>query len=100
MQKTLLFCEQCYDNAASFGEYPLDIYVKICEKFALEKKALQIHVADRHVPVIIQFLEEKDYVVSTHVHYPYILVKPKGVEEISEGVFMFCSDCKNKNARQ
>ena len=98
MEKTLLFCQHCYDKAVSFGEYPLDLYVKICEKFALEKKPLQLHVTDKHLPVIVQFLEDKDYVISTHVHYPYILVKPKMALEIQEDVFMFCAECK-KNAR-
>lgn len=95
MSTKIYYCKNCYTKLYEFNNFAASAFEEICEAYVKFQKPLQVNTEEVSVVMLLRFLEEIRYVVSSEDCYSNIYVKPLGYKRIDNESHMFCMDMKN-----
>lgn len=96
MLQEFIHCKKCVEELCLYGKFPLDIYLGICEQHAQKNLILCSYGKSGKADPIINFLENKGFLVTTEHCHDSLAVKPNGYIEHNsdynaETIHEFCA---------
>lgn len=81
MIQEFVHCKKCISTLEKYGNLPLDIYLGVCEEYA-QKNPIFSEIGKKGLGnTIINFLESKNFIVTTEFCQETLAIKPAGYRE-------------------
>lgn len=79
----IFYCQYCHEELIKYGELSLHVYDEIVKYYLMHGKSKNYHVSknkeDHRIVPVLEFLEKKNYIVTTEIDLNILTVKPQGI---------------------